>query len=318
MASAKPFATAPALARNGYSPLPLHPKSQRAFLPQWPQYADEPLSGEDIERFTRSAVPFNIGLALGYRGLVAIDRDTDDADVIAALRPVFRCIYGRGGVPGAKFGTKGLTAFFRWQPDAPWRNRSIVSADGVVLIELSGAGRCATLPPSIHPKSLRPYTWRTRRTLLDTRVDELPTLTAADVAAIEVALAPFAPPPPPRPIAARPPVAATDLNDRERERHQRYALTIIEREAAALAAMPAETGRNAKAFKLACRTGRFLHHGILPAERIVAPIMEACTANGLVKDIGRAGVLATINSGLRRAANDTLTDLRSTAGRGAA
>ena len=306
----KPFSEAgPPLLCNGHSPLPLRPGSQVAFLKDWTRLANEPLTAAECERFARSPIPYNVGVALGYRGLVICDRDTDDPGVIEALRPVFLAIYGRGGVPVAKFGSKGLTTFFRWIDAEPFRNRSYVSALLGTFLELSGAGRSTTIPPSIHPKTEKPYSYRTARTLLDTRVDELPTLNAGDVAAIEAALAPFLPPAKP-PCMIRPTITASDLDDTERHRHARYALAILEGEAAALAAMGENTGRNRAAFNLACRVGRYVHHGIIEHQHVVDPIVTACTANGLVRE-GRGALLKTINSGLLKAANDALPDLRS-------
>jgi hypothetical protein len=291
---------------SGHSPLPT--RGQACCVPDWTRYCHEPMNPADFERFSRSAIAYNVSVALGHRGLVAIDRDTDERAIVEALRDVFRAIYERGGIPVAKFGSKGLTSFFRWTDAAPFRNRTLTSPAFGVMIELSGAGRSTTLPPSIHPKTGKPYTWRTARTLCDTRVDELPALTAADVEAIETAMSPFMPPPK-EPTAIRPRVSASELSERERTRHERYALTILARETAALAAMQPDSGRNRKAFDLACRVGRYVHHDILAPHAVVDPIVRACEANGLVQE-GRAAVLKTITSGLRKAAGDALPDLR--------
>lgn len=310
MSPPKPFtAPWPGLLSHGYSVMPLRPRSQVAFLPDWPALAINPLTADACERYARSPIPYNVGIALGYRGLVICDRDTDDERVRDALRPVFASIYARGGVPVAKFGSKGLTSFFRWIDAGQFRNRLFASSELGTFLELSGAGRSTTLPPSIHPKTGKPYTWHTARTLLDTYVDELPTWTAADVLAIETAIAPFLPPPKP-PALIRPRVSVSDLGERERQRQVRYALAIIDGELPALAAMPENSGRNHKAFQLACHVGKWVQNGILDQHRVVEPIMQACEANGLVRDTGRAAVLKTINSGLSKAANDALPDLR--------
>ena len=289
--------------------MPLRPRSQIAFLPEWPALAITPLSDAERERFASSPIRYNVGVALGYRGLVICDRDTDDERVRDALRPVFASIYARGGVPVAKFGSKGLTSFFRWIDAAPFRNRSVTSSELGTFLELSGAGRSTALPPSIHPKTGKPYTWHTARTLLDTCVDELPTWTAADVLAIEAAIAPFLPPPKP-PALIRPTISAADIDERLRRRFAGYCLKIIDRECPELAAMPAESGRNRRTYNLASTVGKYVHHGIVEQRHVVEPIMQACEANGLVRDTSRAAVLKTINSGLSKAANDALPDLR--------
>jgi hypothetical protein len=310
----KPFAaTWHRLRANGYSPMPLRPASQAAFLKDWPTLCRDPLSEAECERFAGSPSRYNVGLALGYRGPVICDRDTDDERIIAALRPVFLEIYARGGVPVAKFGSKGLTSFFRWAGETSFRNLSRSAAELGTIIELSGSGRSTVLPPSIHPKTGKPYTWRTRRTLLDTHVDELPVLTAADVRAIEEAIAPFLPPPK-APTIFRPKVLPFELEARERKQHERYALKIIEREVPVLAAMQPESGRNAKALRIASRVGKWMHAGIIEQRHVVEPIMRACETNGLVRDTSRLAVLKTINSGLSLAAGDTLPDLRAQLG----
>ena len=102
--------------------LPLRPATQAPFLRDWTRLCREPLAAREIQRYALSPVAYNVGLALGYRGLIAVDRDTDDAAVIDALRSVFTAIYLRGGIPVAKFGSKGRTSFCRWNGPAPFRN----------------------------------------------------------------------------------------------------------------------------------------------------------------------------------------------------
>ena len=74
--------------------------------------------------------------------------------------------------------------------------------------------------------------------------------------------------------------------------------------------MARNSGRNRAAFALVCRLGRFVHAGILSADRLTASVLEACRLNGLVSEDGARAVLATIASGLRKSANDPLPDLR--------
>jgi len=301
-----PFAdAAPILLDNGYSPIPAN--GQACAGKGWPQRAQTPHTRDEIERFARSSTPYNVALALGYNGLVIVDRDTDDPAVRDALRPVFTAIYARGGTPVAKFGSKGCTAFFRWDGDA-FRNRSLSDVDGVVILELSGAGRATLVPPSIHPKTGEPYQWVTPRTLLDTRPDELPQLTPDDVLAVGEALAPFLPPPR-EPVPIRPSVRSADLSEQDRRRHETYARRILETECEALAAMAPASGRNQRAFRLVCRLGRWVHHGILSQPDVATGVITACQSNGLMAESGRHAVVATIASGLLKSQHDALPDL---------
>ena len=261
----------------------------------------------DVARYAGSATPYDIGIALGSNGVVAIDRDTDDAAVCAALRPVFAVIYGRGGVPIAKFGSKGLTSFFRWT-GAVFVNRIFRSTAHEIIVELLGPGRSTTLPPSIHPKTCQPYSWATTRTLFDTTPDVLPVLFLEDVRAIEKALSPWVAPPNPVPTTVRA-ISPTELDEAQRRRQERYGLKILDEECRALAGMGKDSGRNRKAFEVACRVGRWVHHGIIDEALVVLAIENACLANGLVAENGRRSLVSTIRSGFSKSVNDSLPTL---------
>ena len=303
----KPFAeVARGLLEMGYSPIPQ--QGQACRIPGWPQYAQTPIAADDIARFAGSPIPYDIGIALWYRRVVAVDRDTDDPDVVAALRPVFRCIYARGGVPVAKIGSKGATSFFRFDGDAftSLAYRSSIA----VLLELLGPGRATTLPPSLHPKTGQRYEWATRRTLLDTSVDQLPLLNALDVQAIAEALAPWLIPTKPTPIKA-PRTTPRVHHDVGRRRQTQYVLAILARRCAQLETMGKDSGRNDEAFSIACRVGRWVHHGLIDEHIVMDAILAASATNHLVAEDGRASVVAAIRNGLKRTAGDELPDLGS-------
>jgi hypothetical protein len=46
------------------------------------------MPAELVQRYVDAPRPFGIGLALGFRGLVAIDVDTDNAALLAKIREV--------------------------------------------------------------------------------------------------------------------------------------------------------------------------------------------------------------------------------------
>jgi len=306
--------TAPQMKANGYVTEPQ--RGQEAFRPKWSVPGREPMSDKAIE--ANSGQCFNIGLVCGPGGIIATDRDTDDPAVIAAAKPIFTAIYSRGGTPVVKRGSKGATSVLIYRGDN-WRNRSFAGRGGKAIFELLGQGRITTLPPSVHPKTGQPYQWLTKATLLDTRPHQLPIITDADIAALEEALQPFAPPKkqtaPPRAIIGK---SSADLSEAERRRQAAYGNAILDRELPQIAAMPPESGRNNRVFALACRVGRYVHHGILPVQEIETGILEACKANGLTKDPGgQRGVLMTIRNGIAAAAADGLPDLGpASAGRG--
>ena len=73
--------------------------------------------------------------------------------------------------------------------------------------------------------------------------------------------------------------------------------------------MAINSGRNWQVFRLVCRVGRWVHAGILSADRLTSEILDACLANGLVSEDGAGAVLATIESALRKSTSDTLPNL---------
>ena len=93
------------------------------------------------------------------------------------------------------------------------------------------------------------------------------------------------------------------------DRYRRYFDSAYQADLVTLAAMPANSGRNIQAFRFVCRFGRLVHHGLMPADRMIADVIAACTANGLVAEDGARAVHATIMSGLRMSAQDALPDL---------
>lgn len=306
--------TAPQMTASGYVIEPQ--RGQQAFRPNWTAPGRQPMSAKAIE--AHSGQGFNIGLVCGPGGIVASDRDTDNPAVVAAIKHVFSAIYARGGTPVVKRGSKGATSILRYEGES-WRNRSFLGRDRKPIYELLGQGRITTLPPSVHPKTGELYRWLTEATLLNTMPHQLPTITDDDIAALEEALQPFAPPrkqtAPPRAIIGK---SSVDLSDAERRRYAAYANAILDRELRQLAAMAPASGRNKRAFDIACRIGRFAHHGIIPLQEIETGIFEACKANGLAKeDSGPRGVLMTIRNGIAAAAPDGLPDLGTQPRRGA-
>lgn len=93
------------------------------------------------------------------------------------------------------------------------------------------------------------------------------------------------------------------------QRQHRYAAALLSRELQAMAAMQPASGRNHAAFRLACRVGRWIHHGVIQRADFERDVLEACERNGLVQEDGRKAVLDTIASGLARSAHDALPEL---------
>ena len=111
------------------------------------------------------------------------------------------------------------------------------------------------------------------------------------------------------PVQSIRPIRQGPLPPDQLHRYRRYFSSAYQADLAALAAMPPNSGRNKQAFRFVCRFGRLVHHGLMPADRMIADVIAACTANGLVAEDGARAVHATIMSGLRMSAQDALPDL---------
>lgn len=130
---------------------------------------------------------------LGFDGLIAIDIDTEDADVTAAI---MSCLPPS---PVGKKGNKGKTLFYRGNvlktdPQTGEITGAIPSRGFNVgnerAMDLLAFGKQTIVPPSIHPNG-KPYVWITEDTLLDTPVEQLPMLPDNIAELFAAALAPF-------------------------------------------------------------------------------------------------------------------------------
>ena len=88
-----------------------------------------------------------------------------------------------------KKGMKGLTLCFRGDT-SNFRSRQF-KIDGLGAVDLLADGKQSVLPPSIHPKTGRPYEWMSERTLLDTPLAELAEVPDNVEELIEQALTPL-------------------------------------------------------------------------------------------------------------------------------
>src|SRR5688572_30307481 len=111
-----PFAIAGAtLVANGYSAVPCAPgtkvpgqyrNKQWRFKYDWPHYCDRLPTHYEVPLWEKWP-DAGVGLACGFGGLVAVDLDTDDAEIQAAI------LRELPEPTVAKRGSKGWTAFFR-------------------------------------------------------------------------------------------------------------------------------------------------------------------------------------------------------------
>lgn len=132
---------------SGFGVFPCEPKSKKAFLKNWSQYCnDTSIGSQDVDFWAEEYPKSNIGLPLGSQnGVIAIDIDTNDQDVIAKIPRS----------PYVKVGAKGETRFFKYDPNLRARK---FNYKGSMAIEILTAGNQTIMPPSIHPNG-KPYRW---------------------------------------------------------------------------------------------------------------------------------------------------------------
>jgi putative DNA primase/helicase len=296
--SAVPFdEVAQTLLENGYSPIPLIGK--RPIEHQWTKWCRRQPTTPEIAEAKGNG--HNVGAATGLHQLIGNDIDSDDNDIVAAVRSVI----GESSV--AKRGQRGRTDFYRMPMGTACPSRQFRHKDsGKVLVEVLGDGRQSVIPPSIHPDTKEPYAWLTDATLLDTCIDELPECPADLIERLEAALKPWLPQEKPaRPQRSGPPPILTEGMKR---RHRAWALKALDARAKELVGQT-KPGRDRMLFAHVCALGRHVHHGIVTDAELRNPLIDACAKNRLVEENGRRACHRTIDNGLRYALADHLDDL---------
>ena len=137
---------APALHAAGFNPLPILPGTKRPALLGWQRFCSEEMPSSLVAKFTQSSIAYGVGLALGYRGVIGIDVDTDDTAQIRAVISVLPPIRA------AKRGRRGFTVFFQ-DPNGAVRTACRR------LVEILARGTQTVMPPSVHPDTGQPYIW---------------------------------------------------------------------------------------------------------------------------------------------------------------
>lgn len=281
--------------KGGYSPVPLHGK--RPVFDKWDRLRSKALTPTEIKELCRKYGAMNLGVAGGFNCLAPVDIDTDDHEITLAIA---------GALPPAmvaKAGRKGFTAFY-WDSSgmiggAKFKRR-LPDGGFDMLVEILVTGQ-TVLPPSMHPETRKPYVWKTRATLFNTRVDELPEISQDHIEALRNALERWIPKP-----SFVPQIVEGRAVARSGRRMEAYAKAIMAGEVKHISALPC--GRNWALYVAACKLGRYVHANILTQSEFEAALMGASKTNGYlsVKHGGPRQALATIRSGLKVSAGDAL------------
>lgn len=133
--------------------LPVIPLKDRAKAPninQWSAFGSRMPSEIEQQHWLYSFPKGNIGLPFGPEsGLCAIDIDTEDEDLVAAILDILPT------TPWVRIGKKGMGLAYRFEGQ---KNFKLRGADGGMILEFLGLGNQMVMPPSIHPDTGLPYT----------------------------------------------------------------------------------------------------------------------------------------------------------------
>ncbi len=169
----------PALIEMGYAAIPVMPGSKRPGSisfgewygdMDWSRFCDRMPS--EIESHIWCRWPdAGVCVALDHT-LKVIDIDTDDSDIIEAIKSVLP------PVVVAKKGKKGLSVFYRGSENIVSRPFNLRVGEGIEtrVVDLLAHGRQTVVPPTVHPDTNQPYIWVTDDTLADTAIEDLPVL----------------------------------------------------------------------------------------------------------------------------------------------
>jgi hypothetical protein len=295
-----PFAHyAARLLAGGYSPVPLYGK--RPVFGKWDRLRSSALTPAEIEELCRTYGTMNLGAAGGFNGLAPIDVDTDDREIMLAV------VKALPPVTVAKAGRKGFTAFYRDNAgmiEGQKFKRPLPGGGYDMLVEVLVTGQ-TVLPPSIHPGIGKPYVWKSRATLFNTGIDDLPEITPNHIKALKKALSPWMP----RLKPFIPGIAADNTPKASGTRMEAYANTILANEVREISAL--SSGRNWALYAAGAKLGKYVHAGHLSAAKVMSGLMAASGANGYsqAKHGGKKQAQATIGSGLKKACGDALPAL---------
>jgi hypothetical protein len=278
------------LIRNGYSPVPLLPRTKRPWLNDWrARLSSAPITIEEAAKVTAAYPMAGIGVAGGFNGLAPIDVDAEAPEIVDRITEILPAPIV------AKAGQKGWTAFYRGQVEAC----KLKDADGRTMVEVLVSGQ-TVIPPSIHPDTGRQYRWLTRSTLLDTRVSDLPEISEAVISELREALAPFM-----RSRQVWETVSIDASPEPTSGRLEAYARAVLSSEASELAGV-LKGGRHLAAIRAGCVMGKWVHHGHIGQGTVEAALMAACQSNGLRQEDGDKSVLVAIQFGIGKASNDAM------------
>jgi hypothetical protein len=133
----------------GLPVIPLHQRDKMPSLNSWSSFCvvmpSEQQQSDWLANFDRG----NMGLPLGpCSGVIGIDVDNDDPRIAELVMEI--C----GDSPWTRVGQKGSVKAFKYSGERTFRIKDV---EGNMILECLSQGAQIVLPPSIHPKTQRPY-----------------------------------------------------------------------------------------------------------------------------------------------------------------
>ena len=190
--SDSPYARVAAkLIDSGYSAVPCMPGAKIpgrwdgktwSGMGDWTRFCDR--LPTDIETNAWSKFPdAGVCIVLGFNGVVAVDIDTDQHEIVEAIFDALPC-----ESPVQKRGKKGATHFFRAGPVVVSQPFNVGSER---VLDLLCKAKQTVVPGTIHPGTGKPYIWLTCDTLEHVSADRLPMLPDDIAERFARALGPF-------------------------------------------------------------------------------------------------------------------------------
>jgi hypothetical protein len=188
------------LIERGFAAVPIMPGTKRPgffFAGMWiglanwqRRFSGGPPPESERERWATGDTGVGVVAGQASHGLIAVDIDSEDPAIQAALKNVLPPTHVR------KTGARGETLFYHGPEITQSHSWNIA---GTRVVDLIGPGRQTVLPPTIHPDTGAPYRWSGSESLEDLQPHELPTLPSDIAEQITAALLPLGYRPEPQP-----------------------------------------------------------------------------------------------------------------------
>ena len=134
----------------GLPVIPLLYHDKRPVINGWQLFGSQLVDQETFSGWLKSYPHYNMGLVMGPQsGLVAVDIDTTDETIINSIT---------SALPESdwvRIGQKGMVLLYKHSKTI--RSKRIKDEHGNTIVEVLSTGTQIVLPPSIHPKTKKPY-----------------------------------------------------------------------------------------------------------------------------------------------------------------